>query len=185
MQVKTLPHSFETGRLFIHSSRPADAPALHAAIAESLPELRPWMAWAAHPAGLDELARLQVQAQDDFQAGRAFRYLLFLRPGAELVGTCGLKTTDWEVPSFDIGYWVRTSAAGHGYIHEALAALCDLAFEQLAACRLQILVDTLNERSANVARRAGFELEGIRRCDARDHLSGELRDTYVFSRVRR
>ena len=49
--------------------------------------------------------------------------------------------------------------------------------------RVTILCDAMNDRSAAVARRAGFQLEARLRSDRRNH-HGELMDTLVFSRLR-
>jgi len=39
------PESFETERLVLSSARSCEGAAIHAAIAESITELRPWMPW--------------------------------------------------------------------------------------------------------------------------------------------
>jgi RimJ/RimL family protein N-acetyltransferase len=66
---------------------------------------------------------------------------------------------------------------------EAVRLLTDFAFDHLAANRVMIRCDARNTRSAAVAQRLGFILEGRMRCDnvAPD---GQLRDTLVFSLVR-
>jgi RimJ/RimL family protein N-acetyltransferase len=74
---------------------------------------------------------------------------------------------DWEVPKFEIGYWARTSQTGHGYITEAVNGVVRLAIDTLGANRLEIRCDTKNDRSAAVAKRVGFVLEGTLRCDTR------------------
>ena len=90
---------------------------------------------------------------------------------------------NWAIPSFEIGYWVRTSKARNGYILEAVNAVARYAFEQLKAKRLEIKCDADNHRSIQVAERLGFQLEGRLRknefkCDGQS-----LRDTLIFSRM--
>jgi ribosomal-protein-serine acetyltransferase len=101
-----------------------------------------------------------------------------------LVGSSGLHRINWEVPKFEIGYWVRARFAGQGYISEAVTAISDFAFETLGARRVEIRLDAQNERSEAIPRRLGFALEGRLRNEDRDHLTGELRDTLVFAKVR-
>jgi len=55
----------------------------------------------------------------------------------------------------------------------------DFAMNQLKARRLEIHVDPRNERSARVARRAGFELETIKKNESVD-VEGIVRDMLVF-----
>ena len=40
--------------------------------------------------------------------------LLFEKGTSTIVGSSGLHRIEWEVPSFEIGYWVRTRYAGKG-----------------------------------------------------------------------
>jgi RimJ/RimL family protein N-acetyltransferase len=100
-----------------------------------------------------------------------------------LLGGTGLHRMDWTVPRFEIGYWRRIGHARRGIIGEAVTALTRLAFDQLHAERVEIRVDTENVASWRVAERAGYTLEGILRRDRRN-VSGLLRDTRVYSRVR-
>jgi len=86
------------------------------------------------------------------------------------------------VPYFSIGYWLAASAEGHGYMTEAASALVEYALRELGARRLEITCDARNTRSAAVARRLGFEQEGL----LRNHMrlsDGALRDTLVFARI--
>lgn len=66
---------------------------------------------------------------------------------------------------------------------EAVQAITDFAVRELAANRIEIRCDARNKRSAQVAQRAGFTLEGILRSEKRD-TDGSLRDTMIFAKVR-
>jgi RimJ/RimL family protein N-acetyltransferase len=102
------------------------------------------------------------------------------RDTGRYLGSSGVHPRDWEVPWFEVGYWLRTSAEGRGYISEAVRLLVRLCFETLQANRVDLRCDARNERSAAVARRCGFVHEGTRRNDDRGP-SGELRDTMIFA----
>ena len=106
----------------------------------------------------------------------------FLKGTDTIVVSSGLSPR-WKVPSFEIGYWCRKSYQGQGYVTETVNALTDFAFTHLNAKRVFIRCDVDNHASANVARRAGFELEGTFRHDARKH-DGSLSSTYYFSQIR-
>lgn len=178
------PEEFDTERLTIRAPRYGDGPELRAAIKESLPALRPWMPWAtgelkddAHHEALMRRARARFLLREDLWL------LLFLKGTSTLVGSSGLHRIDWRVPRFEIGYWVRTPYAGKGYITEAVRGIAAFAIETLGARRLEIHCDARNEASAAVARRAGFELEARLRQEKRNHWTGQLRDTLIFTRV--
>lgn len=182
--LRDVPDHFETERLLIRAPQAGDGASLNEAILESLPELRPWMPWAAGdpPTVADNEAWVR-EKQADFVRRSDLALLLFLKESGALIGGSGLHRIDWDVPKFMIGYWVRTPYARHGYVTEAVFGITNFAFDELGARRVEILCDKLNERSAAVARRAGYTLEGTLRHEARDHLTGRLRDTLVFSKV--
>jgi RimJ/RimL family protein N-acetyltransferase len=66
---------------------------------------------------------------------------------------------------------------------EAVHAITSYAIHELEANRIEIRCDRNNVRSAAVAERAGFTLEGILRNETTG-LDGQLRDTMVFAKIR-
>lgn len=102
------------------------------------------------------------------------------RATGRYLGGSGLHRIDWAVPAFEIGYWLRTSAWGQGYVSETVRVLCRFAFETLHANRVEIRCDGGNERSLAVPRRLGFAQEATLRNETRDS-SDNLRDTVIFA----
>jgi len=110
-------------------------------------------------------------------------YFILNKNTGSFIGGSGLHRMDFEVPRFEIGYWVRDRERGKGYITEATAGLTHFAFEQLNAARVEIRMDERNERSWRVPQRLQFHLDGTLRRDARD-VTGALRNTRVYSMIR-
>jgi ribosomal-protein-serine acetyltransferase len=181
--LRDFPDAFESERLLIRAPRPGDGAAVHAAIVESLDELRPWMPWAHEPQSVDASEAYAREARASFDARRELPLFLFLRQDGTFVGGSGLHRIHWEVPSFEIGYWIRTSRVGRGYATEATRRIADFAFDELRAERVEIWCDAGNERSVAVAQRAGFALEARMARHRRD-MAGELADSLCFARVR-
>ncbi|MCB9451270.1 MAG: GNAT family N-acetyltransferase [Anaerolineaceae bacterium] len=177
------PDSFETERLLIRAPHPGDGRAVNEAVIESLDNLRPWMPWAQTAPTIEENETFVRRAAAQFALREDLPLFLFRKADNRFVGGSGLHRIDWSVPHFEIGYWVRTSLEGQGYVTEAVHGIANFAFTALSAERVEIRCDVRNERSAAVARRAGFRLDGCLRHDARG-ARGELRDTYVFSKIR-
>jgi ribosomal-protein-serine acetyltransferase len=100
----------------------------------------------------------------------------------EIYGATGFRAPDWSLRSFEIGYWLRPAAVGHGFVTEAVQLLVDLAFGHLEARRVLISCDPRNEPSRKVAERAGFVREGRLR-NAALAPDGEPRDALVFALV--
>ncbi len=181
--LRDFPERFESERLLIRGPLPGDGAEVHAAIEESLDELRPWMPWAHLDQSVEDVEVNVRQARTEFLARRDLRLHLYLRDGGGFVGSTGLHRIDWTVPRFEIGYWVRTSMAGRGFATEATRRIADFAFDELGAERVEIWCDARNERSAAVAQRAGFTFEA-RLTRNRRSTAGALTDSLCFARVR-
>ena len=179
-----LPSELTTPRLLMRVPRAGDGPLVNAAVAESVVELSPWMPWASPTPKIPDTEMWCRQAAAKFLNREQIHFSIYARDNpAYCIGNCGLHHLDWKVPLAEVGYWVRTSQTGKGYASEAVEALSKLAFETLTVARLQLRCDVKNRRSAAVAQRCGFALEGVMRCDARDG-GGNLRDTCLYAKIR-
>lgn len=181
-----VPERIDTDRLLLEAPRPGLGPVLNEAICESVEQLKPWMSWAQTEPGLEEAEAQIRRMHADFVSRRSLNYPIYLRAAGgsrgQLLGCASLPRLDWKVRSFEIGYWLRTSAQGQGYATEVVHALSRMAFETLRARRVEIRTDDNNLRSRAVAERCGFEFEGVLRRDSLSP-SGEPRDTWVYSRI--
>lgn len=177
------PNSFETRHLTIRSPLPGDGPELNAAIIESWDSLKRWMPWAKERPSVEESEANVRSAYLRFLAREDLRLSLYLVGTDTLIGSSGLHRIDWDVPRFEIGYWVRERYARQGYVTEAVEGITRFAFETLGAKRVEIRCDALNVRSMAIPKRLGYTLEGTLRNHARDHVTGDLRDTLVFAKI--
>jgi len=172
-----LPH--HTQRLVLQPPRPEDADIIQEAIEESFEGLHLWMPWAAQMQSLEATRDFLARAQSSFHEGEDFAMSAFLRDTGEFVLSTGLHPRNWHVPKFEIGYWCRAAKQGRGYTMEAVRAVTQIAFLEMAANRVEIRCDARNHRSRRVAELAGFRCEAELRADDRAN-DGTLRDTVVY-----
>jgi RimJ/RimL family protein N-acetyltransferase len=177
------PDSFESERLLIRAPRPGDGAPMNAAVRESIDELRPWMPWAQSVPTIEDSEENVRRAIAKFITREDLRLHAFDKQTGDFIVGTGLHRINWTVPSFEIGYWVRTSRTGCGYVTEAVTAVTRFAFDALSAERVEIRCDPKNLRSARVAERCGFHLEATLRHNDRN-TSGELCDTHVYAMLR-
>ncbi|KOY17445.1 acetyltransferase [Paenibacillus xylanivorans] len=179
----SFPESFNTQRLTIRAPQWGDGAAVNEAIRESAEQLRLWLPFAENIPSLEESeanarkARLQFLERTDMMLHLRDRFT------DEFVGSSGLHRIDWNARCFEIGYWIRTSRAGEGLMTEAVRGIEQFAITDLEANRLEIRCDARNVRSAKVAERAGYTLEGVLRKMRRDS-TGTFVDMMVFAKVR-
>lgn len=177
-----VPQQLMTERLLLRLPQLDDAKAIQTAVNESLPELRLWMDWAREAQTLRYTEDYIRHVRARFMAREELTYQLVERESGRFLGNSSIHTIDWQIPRVEIGYWLRTSAVGHGYMTEAVKALMMMAFETLKAVRVEIRCDANNSRSAHVAERAGFQLEA-RLARHRRTTGGELSDTLIYVRL--
>jgi RimJ/RimL family protein N-acetyltransferase len=177
-----LPEQWFTERLLLRPPRAGDGAELCRAVRESRPELKRWMSWAQKSSTVKQSEAFCREAGANFAARKDLALLLWLKDEPVVVGGSGLHRIDWTIPKFEIGYWIRTRFTGQGYATEAVRAIARFARQTLKARRIEIRVDTRNQRSWRLAERQGFVLEGTLRQDARNP-DGRLRDTRIYAKV--
>jgi len=169
-------------RVVVRPYRESDAQALFEAIAESRDHLRPWLPFADEHQTVDESRHWIIQQLANWILRDDLVLSIWEQATGRYLGGTGLHPHDWEIGYFEIGYWIRVSAEGHGYISESVRLLTDYAFDNLKANRIEIRCDELNVRSASIPKRLGYVLEGRSRNDVAT-TDGRLRTTLVFSLI--
>lgn len=123
------------------------------------------------------------RAHAKFLLREDLRLSLFEKSTRRYLGSSGLHRMNWLIGRYEIGYWIRTSESGRGYVTEAVAGIVAFAAQYLHATRMEIRCDPRNVPSRRVAERAGFHLEATLLGDDPD-VDGVPSDTLVFAKLR-
>ena len=169
-------------RVLLRPFRSQDAPAFLEAIEESRAHLEPWLPWVRGVRSLADARADLTKVRSRWRARVDLAVGIFHRETGRLLGGSGLHRIDWTLRVFEIGYWVRATEEGRGYVAEAVQLLTRLAFERLQAARVEIRMDPRNIRSRRVASRLGFVLEGTLRRSAAGP-AGRPADREVFALI--
>ena len=169
-----------TPRLVLRSLHPGDAPTLLAMHGD--PQV---MRYWSTPAWTDIAPAHAMIAtdRDPLNQGRHLRLGLELKADALLVGTCSLFAINAGCRRAEVGYVLRASAWGQGYMHEALQALLQHGFDTLQLNRIEADVDPRNAASAKTLERLGFTKEGHLR--ERWIVGDEVSDTALYGLLAR
>ena len=104
-----------------------------------------------------------------------------LTPDAQIIGTTRYTDIDWHNKNCELGYtWFDPKHFGSAVNVESKLLLLRHLFEELEFLRVQINVDTRNERSQHAIRALGAQFEGTLRSH-KFSKDGYRRDTHVFS----
>lgn len=169
-------------RVVVRAYSEEDVVPQYEAIQESIEHLRPWMPWYDQHESTTDTRAFVRRSMAQWILREEFVMGIFARDDGRFLGGSGLHAHDWQLPSFEIGYWLRASAEGHGYMTEAVRLVTRFAFDGLRAKRVIIRCDARNRRSAAVAERVGYQLEGRQR-NAGTAPDGRLRDLLLYAMI--
>lgn len=178
-----LPVPIRTPRLLIRPKQPGDGAITSVAVAETWEDLRQWMRWAESRADFTA-ERMEIRT-------RQMMASFILRQEIELIGIeaatgaavvwCGLHDLDWHGRQCDTGYWVRKTAQRQGFATEVANAMVRYAFGALNMRRIGLTHSAGNEPSRLIAKRLGFNFEGIQK-GANVLPGGRNADRYCYAR---
>jgi RimJ/RimL family protein N-acetyltransferase len=156
-----------------------DAHELHAAVNESLAELKPWMSWAREGYSQSDAMTYITMARAEWGEGSMFSFAITDKATGALLGACGLSHFHPVYFYCNLGYWVRTSQRGRGIAGRAARLVAPFGFKELRLVRVEVVVAVGNETSLRVAEKIGAQREGVlrNRVIVRNH----LHDAVMFS----
>ncbi len=98
--------------------------------------------------------------------------------GLKIAGCIMLGWVQWKHRSATVSYWLGRPFCGRGLATEALLLAAGEAFA-MGLNRLELTTSVNNPKSAAVARRAGFQEEGV--CREYEYLHGRFEDHVRYS----
>ena len=96
-------------------------------------------------------------------SGEGIEWAAVRRSDGRLIGSFGLKRTDWRGRTSEVGYWVAPWARGEGLAPEAVTAIARWLLIEQGFERLALRAAPDNVASLRVAQKAGFVREGVAR----------------------
>ena len=144
----------------------ADAPALHAAVRDSLASLSHWLPWCHADYSLADAEAWIAHCMQAWEDRTEFPFGIFDRRSGEVLGGVGLNRVNRVDRSANLGYWVGEAHRGRGIATRAVTGAAAIGFGELGLVRLEIVALTDNLASQRVAEKAG----ATREAEARNRL---------------
>jgi ribosomal-protein-serine acetyltransferase len=169
------------GDLLLRPLERTDRDALYEAVIESIPEISPWLPWC-HAGYVAAESEAFIESCITAWAQQAhFPLAIFEAQGGRYLGGSGVNHIDRLNRMCNVGYWVRTSAAGRGVASRAVRMVARFAFDSLHMSRIEIVARPENVASRKVAEKAGAKFEAIARNRIVQH--GVAYDAALYSLV--
>lgn len=181
-----LPTRLETERLYLRPYRAGDGPMYLMVGLRNRAHLARYEAENPLTTLTDtvEAENLIRDFMAEWEKGSAYFLGVFDKETDDFVAQIYIGLTDRALPAYEFGYVVDCEHEGRGYVTEAARAALGFVFAQLGAHRVSLHCDETNVRSARVAERCGFTLEGRIREDKRAP-DGRFTDTLCYGLLRR
>ena len=170
------------GPILVRTYCAEDANALYEAVRESIAEVSAWLPWCHENYSIEESREFVSSRAQAAQDGEWYSFGIFEKENDKFLGGVGLNFINRVHQMANLGYWVRTSAAGRGIATDATSLVARFGFEQLGLHRIELVAAVPNIASQRVAEKVGAVREGVLR--KRLLIRGESQDAVLFSLVR-
>ena len=163
-----IPSSLETERLLIRCYQHGDGKSLFSLVDKNREHLKGHADYATEI--MDETqAEIKIRELAANWVART-RFVMGIWEKDNIhtyVGEIWIEPAKWDVPSFEIGWFLDKDHEGKGFATEAAKASIAFLFEDLNAHKVVAKARETNTKSCRVAERCGFVKEGLLRDNAR------------------
>jgi ribosomal-protein-serine acetyltransferase len=168
-------------RLLLRPFRDDDDNRLYEAVRESMADVSPWLSWCHQDYSIDESRQFISSRAQAADSDEWYSFGIFEKDTRTLLGGVGLNFINRVHQIGNLGYWVRTTAAGRGIATQAARLMARFGFEQVGLHRVEIVVALPNVASQRVAEKTGAVREGVLR--NRLLIRGVAHDAVMFSLI--
>jgi len=181
-----IPTRIETERLYLRSYQPGDGPWYYAMSQKNRSHLMHYESdnVAMGIKSEEEAEMVMCDLALDWMARNCFFLGAFEKRTDEFVAQIYIGPVNWDLPEFQIGYFVDQEHEGQGFVTEAVKVTLGFVFNHLKAHRIRLECDDTNVRSIRVAERCGMVREGHIRENKRNS-DGIYSGTLYYGLLRR
>jgi ribosomal-protein-serine acetyltransferase len=161
--------------LLLRSFQADDAASLFKTIDESRTHLRPWLRWVdattkqEHIQQFIQRTLVQLNNQEALELGIVYN--------RQIIGGIGMHDWNHMLKKAQIGYWIKQEYEGKGMMSRCVQRFIDFLFEKPGLNKIEIHFMPGNSRSAAMAQRLGFKIEGVIRQSY--FMNGRLEDLVI------
>lgn len=144
--------------------------------------LLPWMQWLNDTKSAKDTHNFLIQSDKKWDNNYAYEYAIVLNN--VIIGSCGAVEVDIKNKKVALGFWLANDYRGNGYVMESVRLLEQELFRN-GFNKIIIHNDVLNKNSVNLAKKLGYELEGVLKQDRWLVYESRFRDTNCFAKFKK
>ena len=181
MKAVRFPVKIETKRLLLRKHTLKIAQTMFDALNSDRRHLQTFLSFVPLTKNLQDQIAFLRRASIMWRRGEMFDYGIYAKDTGRFMGNMGVHTIAWNHDRCELGYWLSSEYQGHGYVTEAARELIGVCFSK-GFKRIEIRCSPENTRSATVAARCGFKLEGHLKKDRVLH--ARRHDTLIYGCIK-
>jgi aminoglycoside 6'-N-acetyltransferase len=180
-----IPTQIETERLTLRGYQAGDGSWYYSMSQKNQPHLRRYESGNAvmRINSPEESEIIVREFAADWVARKAFFLGVFIKDTQEFVAQIYIGVVNWDLPEFELGYFVDHEHEGYGYVTEAAKGALQFCFKHLGGYRVRLECDDTNARSSGVADRCEMVREGHIRENKRN-ADGNMSGTFLYGLLR-
>lgn len=180
IEQKPFPAKLTGERIYLERHSTGLAEEMFATIDANRERLREFLPWVDNTKTTQNSREWIQHTLTEWDSLSLFDYGIYLKDSGKYIGSAGVHSINWSVQKCELGYWLSSEMEGQGFMSEAVKLIEAYCF-QAKFHRVEIRCSSKNTRSASVALRCGYTLEGELREDARE--LGKFRNTKIFGKL--
>jgi len=178
--IQRFPERVETARLELRRYGSQDAAGVMELVRQNREQLTREFPQIAGLQNIEEAKSLVKEKLEQWETGKTFCYGIWRKEGREQIGQIQVKNIAWEIPAAELGYFIGAAWQRHGYASESVLGILRLAFQEMGFQRIFVRILPSNPQSFALAKKLGFQEEGLHRKAFRCGY-GQLHDVQYLS----
>lgn len=137
----------------------SDAQELYDAVNASRKHLGPWLDWVNKTTKPEQSLHFIQQSLQKAHTQEGLDLALVY--DGKIIGGIGMHHWEQDTRRAEIGYWIVADYEGRGIVSKSLTGFTGFLFDKIGLNKIEIHFVAANTRSAHIAERLGFKIEGI------------------------
>ncbi len=179
--VVSFPEEINGDRIYLRRHDLTVADEMFKTIDQNRERLMQFMPWPVQTQKQEDSKNYILLCIESWKQKALFDYGIYLKLGHQFIGNIGVHSIDWRSSRCELGYWISKTYERQGFTSEAVRLIEKACFAK-DFHRVEIRCSAENTKSAGVAIRTGYRLEGYLRDEKIEQ--GRFRDTLVFAKLR-
>jgi len=157
-----LPSELETERLVVRKYRKGDGKEYLALFErnDNRSALKEFVDEAKEITTLEEAEIKIREHRAEWTSRKRFVMGIWLKSTGEFIGEIWIEPENWDVPTFELGYFLDSGYWNKGLTTEAALRSMEFIFHDLKAHKIIVITRDYNEKSYKLAEKLGFVKEG-------------------------